>query len=125
MEAERVSLISIGGGAAVELFDRELERVLRNVLDPNCPADAKRKITLTFTFAPDDRRECSRVAISSETKLAPPLGHGTLVYLGELDGEVAATEFNPRQATLFPAAADESEPARPRAINGGKEDRGA
>jgi hypothetical protein len=66
-----VSLGSIGNGAASELFQRELEAVLKNMQDVNTKHDAKRKITLSFIFAADEARETCSATIKCESKLAP------------------------------------------------------
>lgn len=46
MQEVPVTLVSIGGGAAVELFDIELERVLANIKDVNTDPKTRRRITL-------------------------------------------------------------------------------
>lgn len=48
------SVLEMAMGAIAEITDYEVERVVANIMDPNTNATAKRKITITLTFAPDD-----------------------------------------------------------------------
>lgn len=54
--SEKLSLVNLGGGAAVEMFDEALEKVLENILDPNTEAKTKRVITLKMTISPAENR---------------------------------------------------------------------
>ena len=54
---ERKSLIQMARGGFIEIFDAEMSKVLDNILDPNTKATGKRKLTVEFTFAPDDNRQ--------------------------------------------------------------------
>lgn len=51
------SVLEMAMGAITEITDYEVERVVANIMDPNTAATAKRKITITLTFAPDDYRQ--------------------------------------------------------------------
>lgn len=51
------SVLDMAMGAIAEITDYEVERVVANIMDPNTSATAKRKITITLTFAPDDYRQ--------------------------------------------------------------------
>ena len=51
------SILEMARGAITERVDYEMGRVLQNILDPNTKAYAKRKITLTVEFLPDDERQ--------------------------------------------------------------------
>lgn len=66
-----VNLASFAGGAANELFQRELTGVLSNLRDVNTKHNTKRKITLTFTFEADEARETCAATVRCEAKLAP------------------------------------------------------
>ena len=56
MTEEKLSLTNIEGGAAVEMFDLALQRILENIHDINTTVDA-REITLKVKITPvgDDR----------------------------------------------------------------------
>jgi hypothetical protein len=96
-----VTLTTLADGAAVELFQSELDRVLRNIQDPNTDAKAVRKVTLEVTFVPDEQREVGEVRVRAAAKLAGLKGANTRVFFGRHKGQLVATEFNPKQAGLF------------------------
>lgn len=78
--AEKVlntTLAEVAGGAAEELFQRELRRVGENLLDPNTEPKKKRSITIKFEFSMDARRSDVTVDISATSKLQAPLGATT------------------------------------------------
>ena len=60
-DREELSLVNIQGGAAVEMFDRAMEKVFQNINDINTTLTA-REITLKVAFAPSEDR--SLVAIN-------------------------------------------------------------
>jgi hypothetical protein len=96
-----VTLATLADGAAAELFQSELDRVLRNIADVNTDAKQKRTITLTVTFAPDEERELGHVTVKAAAKLAGLKGAKTNVYFGRHQGQLVATEYNPKQSGLF------------------------
>jgi hypothetical protein len=96
-----VTLVTLADGAALELFQSELDRVLRNIADINTEAKQKRTITLTVTFAPDEERQLGTVSVKAAAKLAGLRGAKTHVYFGRHEGQLVATEYNPKQAGLF------------------------
>lgn len=56
MERSTKSILEMARGAILERVDYEMAKILDNILDANTKATAKRKMTLTLTFAPDDER---------------------------------------------------------------------
>ena len=96
-----VTLASLGDGAALELWQNALGRVLENIEDPNTDQAPKRRITLEFTFTCDDERRVGDVDIRCTTKLPSVRGVRTLVFYGKHKGELVAVE-QPRQVALFP-----------------------
>jgi hypothetical protein len=52
-----VSLQNLGGGAAIELFDLELQKVLENISDENTRPAVVREITLKVKIKPGDDRD--------------------------------------------------------------------
>ena len=103
-----VSLETIAEGAAVAKFNRELQRVLDNIADPNTPARAKRAVTLTVSFRPDQDRKRADVDIEVKPSLAQDRPADTTVWFGKRDGKNVAAEANPNQGMLF----DKKEPVR-------------
>lgn len=69
--AEKKSILEYAMGAIAESVDYELNRVLANIGDPNTVPTAKRKITLTLVFSPDENRVRIEMASSVKSTLAP------------------------------------------------------
>ena len=98
---DQVSLSTIGGGAAVERFDDELRRVLDNIIDPNTPPKAMRKVTLEVKIKPDVDREIGQVEIVVKSQIAPAEAYETKFIIGKDMGRGVATEYiSPKQRTL-------------------------
>ena len=97
MDEKFLSLETLGQGAAVEIFNEELSKMLDNVLDPNTSATAVRSVTLTFAVKPDEDRTFGAGKIDVSAKLAPPRGVGIPIYIGRHAGRAVATERDQRQ----------------------------
>lgn len=65
-----VDLNSIGNGALQERFNREFEKVVKNMKDPNTPYKEARKITITFTMKQDEDRRIVATTCEVASKLA-------------------------------------------------------
>lgn len=63
MQAQGVTLDTIGGGALSELFDAELARILANIADPNTDTSAKRVVTISVSFKPNLDRDVADVEL--------------------------------------------------------------
>jgi hypothetical protein len=96
-----IDLTTIGHGAAVELFDAELKKVLDNIADFNTDPETVREITLKVTFEPTEDRRAAAVSVQVKSKLAGHRGTVGAVFFGMVDGQRAAVESNPRQGKLF------------------------
>ena len=100
-EVTRMSVATIRRGAAIELVDDAIERVLENINDPNTEADEMRRVTLVLKLKPDRKRETMGVEVSVLTKLAQPVAFSSTAFLiHERDG-IRAVENDPRQPGLF------------------------
>lgn len=100
MDYDRVTLDTINGGVAHELFDEELKRVLENIQDQNSKPDATREITLKFKITPDKHRRQAATSIQASSKIAPvdPKA-GFMIFAG--DGtSIEAFTTDPRQQNL-------------------------
>lgn len=97
MEFEKKSLLQMARGAFLEIFDAEMSKVLDNILDPNTKATGKRKLTVDFTFVPDNNRQTIGVTFQCKPKLEPINPAVTSLYVtGEPNtGEVTAVEMVP------------------------------
>lgn len=95
-------LNTIAGGAVPELFAYELDRVLRNVDDPNTEPKTKRKVTIELTFTPDASRQAIEVTAFVKSKLAAAKGgQGVIFVVRDRKGDPFAVHSNPHQPTLF------------------------
>ena len=74
------SVLELSRGAIMERADYEMPGIMENIRDPNTPATAVRKMTLTLTFKPDDTRKNIAYSIKVEKKLAPTNPIVTALY---------------------------------------------
>lgn len=65
-----VDLNKIGGGGLQKRFNREMEKVVRNLKDPNTSYKDVRKITITLTLKQDEERNAVKCAVDVQSKLA-------------------------------------------------------
>ena len=104
--ADQLSLINLGGGAAVEKFQIELNRVLENLMDPNT-GDGKREITLKVEFRPSRDRDACNLRVSCSSKLAAYEMFESKAYMGlGRSGKAEIYESNPAQLGLFEPPAE-------------------
>lgn len=104
-QQDPIKLETLAGGAALERFDYELQRVFENIMDPNTRPDLVRNVTLKVTFRPNKDRNFGPVTIEAAAKLAPLEGHTTQAYFGrDAQGNPTAVEHNPEQYKLFDEA---------------------
>ena len=68
------NLETFAGGELSRQINRDIEAVMRNVVDPNTDAKAKRKITVTIEFKPNEQRNFITTNVNSKPTLAPALG---------------------------------------------------
>lgn len=68
---EAVELKNIAGGALQAKFNKAMEAVVANLLDPNTTSKDKRKITIEMTFVTDEERTQVASTVSVKQKLAP------------------------------------------------------
>lgn len=101
MEPQPVSLVTICGGAAAEVFEREFAEVLKNIDDPNTAPEANRKITLQFDIKPMPDRSGASVTFSCGSKLAPVAIVKSTLFLHRDGGALKAYSADVRQQTIF------------------------
>ena len=68
------NLETFAGGELSRQINRDIEAVMRNVVDPNTDVKAKRKITVTIEFKPNEQRNFITTNVNSKPTLAPTLG---------------------------------------------------
>jgi len=97
---KKLSLANLGGGAAIERFDDELQRVLDNIADPNTIETAPREVTLKVKIKPKER-SYAKLDIVCSSKLATAEPYSTNAYIGaDIKGRAEAYEHNPEQMRL-------------------------
>ena len=81
-------------GALTERFNWEMEKVLRNVFDPNTDPKTKRQIQILIEIAPNERRDAAAFKVDVKSKIAPPVAMTQTCFLYQDDeGNVTATEI--------------------------------
>ena len=93
----RKSIMEMARGAFMERADYEMARVVDNILDVNTNATAKRKVTITLEFVPDDGRQNVGVSATVKSTLAPTNPVKTSLFIaGEKStGEMQVVEMTP------------------------------
>jgi len=82
----------------MEQFEIKLQEVIQNIMNPNTPFNASRKIVLELTFKPNDEdREMVTVQAKSKSTLAPYKSINIQMAVGKADGEFVAEEIGKGQ----------------------------
>lgn len=100
------SILQMARGGIQELVDYEMSRIMDNILDVNTKATAKRKLTISLEFTPDDNRQMVAVASTVKSALANTNPVKTALYLAATEKGVVATEMTaqiPGQTGIFDA----------------------
>ena len=97
---EKVKLSNLQHGIAVDMFDEEFGKVLRNIADDNVKPDAVREICLKIQIKPDKTRQTAATKIDVTSKLAPVKSSDGMMFIGTEDNEVVAYEDNYNQQEL-------------------------
>lgn len=96
----KVSLANVGNGAAAELFEYEMGRVLENIEDPNMAGDAVRVITLTVKIKPNKERKNCAISINCDSKLAKTAAHETNMVIMKNGPETVALQQDLEQLNM-------------------------
>lgn len=95
--ASKKNIMDMAMGAIMEIVDRETDRVVANITDPNTEPAAKRKITITLTFAPDDYRTTAQMQAQAKSTLAPIVPVHTMMCITRArSGELLLAEMMPQ-----------------------------
>ena len=114
--ANKKSILEMAMGGIAEVVDREVDRVICNVMDPSTKATAKRKIVLTLTFEPDETRGRLDLDVQAKSTLAPivPIKTALCITKGR-GGELLMAEMMPQVPGQLDMDGDEApEPAMAR-----------
>jgi hypothetical protein len=104
-EPETITLSNICRGAVEEVFQKEIEKLLENIRDPNTKDDAKRTVLLTFSFKPYPDRSGAVVEFAVKTTLQNIKPVGGTIHISTAGGESKAYPRDPRQQVMFDPAA--------------------
>jgi hypothetical protein len=106
---DKTTLNTVAFGQAPVVFERELQRVMENIANADVSPTSVRKLTLEFTFKPDVTRREISIHVDGKSKLVEAVGVAGLMYLANNDGELQATNSNPRQLSLVDQLAEAQE----------------
>lgn len=89
-----LNLSTLAEGGVQEKIDRELKKIMANILDPNTK-DTKRKLQVNITFDPNEKRNSIETTVDIKSTLAPQLPAMTTVLVGRdmNTGQVQAAEL--------------------------------
>lgn len=91
------SILDMAMGAIKERVDYDVMKVVDNILDVNTKSKAKRKITLTMEFVPDEDRQKIGISVTSKASLCPTNPVSTaLAFVPNSDGEALLVEMVPQ-----------------------------
>ena len=90
-----IDLSKFGGGALQERFNREFEKVVKNMKDPNTSYKESRKVMITLTLKQDEDRKACTCTCEVASKLAKPKAFDTNFGIGQnlKTGEFVAKEY--------------------------------
>lgn len=80
---EHFNLEELSNGELTQQINRELETVANNIYDPNTDAKTARKVTVTITMKPNEKRDFITTSITAKSTLAPTLGVVTAFAIGK------------------------------------------
>lgn len=89
----KLDLSQIGDGGLQEKVDKELEKVIANILDPNTEAKTARKLVITLTMKSDDTRQTVATAMEIKSTLAPQKAVATTILVGQEGDQIYANEL--------------------------------
>lgn len=111
-----IDLSKFGGGALQARFNREFEKAVKNMKDPNTPYKEARKVTIIMTLKQDEDRKACICTCEVSSKLAKARSFDTNFGIGQdlKTGEFIAKEYGtqiPGQMSLedLEAKADEGQ----------------
>jgi hypothetical protein len=92
---ERLNIANIARGALVEQADEEIQKVLDNIKDPNTDPKKVRKVSITITFKPNEKRNLANVNFQTKATLIPalPVETNIVIEKDSRNGKAVAAEI--------------------------------
>ena len=101
-DLQPLNIGSIARGAAIELFEKSITEIAKNIADASTDATANREITLKFKFKPEADRRTIHVTTAAKLTLASVADHESTAFIGkDENGGVYVLDRDPRQELLF------------------------
>jgi len=97
---KEISLATLHGGVAMDLFSEELRKVMENIADPNATPDAVRTISIKVRIKPDKERRFATTTVSSSSTLAPVSPTEGTMFFRSAGGSLSAYEDDWQQKEL-------------------------
>ena len=89
------SIMEMAMGAFQERADYEMSKIIQNILDANTSPTAKRRMTITLDFKPDEDRSYVEVSCTVKSTLAATKPVATMLYVANAE---TVTELTPQIA---------------------------
>ena len=110
MKSEILSLANMAGGAVLERFNIEMQKVIQNISDPNTDARKKRSVTIKVTVAPNEQRNMAVLYIETKSSLLPAVPVNTSIVIDmDKGGNIVAAELfsnDPAQRMIDPGTGE-------------------
>jgi hypothetical protein len=104
MDQPTMNLGNLCGGDILRVADTTLDKILKNIVDIQTPAEQKREMIIKVKFEPAENRELGTVSFTCEAKLASVKpSKGNFFIARRTDGSVRGYARDPKQTELFAA----------------------
>ena len=107
---DKISILEMARGAFAEQVDYEMSKIAENILDENTKASAKRKLTMTITFQPDEERRIIHVETTAKSALASANPVATALWVSKEAGQAEMMERVPQLPGQMKMDGTEQEP---------------
>lgn len=88
-----ITLANLAGGALMECASAEIRKICENIADPNCKADAKRKLRIDIQIEPDETRGMARVTYEVKSSVPGPDAGKVMALIAMAPGEKSLSMF--------------------------------
>lgn len=99
-EYEQLKLTNINNGAVEDLFNEELDKVMRNVNDLNVNPDAIREIRITLKIKPSKDRLTATTELAVSSRLAANVSQEGSIFFSFRENKPKAFANNYKQMTM-------------------------